>query len=287
MLQPSQSVRNDKLRAEHVARDPVGHPKRLVEQVCGAIEMMRYGIDYRALIGTALSLVGLLSPARTIENKLKAYGWLKASPLVPQEAFKRSCVEAVQALREKKHQFGDYLEFGVSRGTSYACAYHAFKGCGLPEMRLIGFDSFEGFPKEAIDQGWYPGSGASALSTTMRYLRKEGVPEERIKLVKGWYRDTLTPKVFVEQGLSKASILMLDCDLYTSTQEALAFSEPLIDDHAVMFFDDWGYRSEVGKIGQKEAFEEFLAAFPALSATPLPAYNRYARAFLVSRAPRS
>jgi hypothetical protein len=192
-------------------------------------------------------------------------------------------LDAIKFLRSRDHDFGDYLEFGVSRGTSYACAYHALQKAGVGHARLIGFDSFEGFPPEALEQGWYPGSAASTVTTTRSLLLKNGVPAEKINLVKGWYTDTLTPQTKVQLELAKASIIMLDCDLYTSTRDALLFCQDLIKDDAVLFLDDWGYRSDIGKIGQKEAFEEFIAERPTLSAKELPAYSRLARVFHLTR----
>jgi hypothetical protein len=245
----------------------------------------RQNIDYRAIVGKGLASVGLLGAARHIENRFKAHGWLHASPLVPQPQFLQSCLDAIELLRSLDHEFGDYLEFGVSRGASYACAFHAFQRAGVSRARLIGFDSFEGFPPEALRQGWYPGSAASTVATTRRYLRKEGVPDEKIELVKGWFKDTLTPQTKAQLRLVKASIIMLDCDLYTSTRDALRFCEPLIRDHAVIFLDDWGVRSDIAEIGQKESFEEFLREFPAFSVKALPSYSRVARAFLFERSP--
>jgi O-methyltransferase len=137
---------------------------------------------------------------------------------------------------------------------------------------FIGFDSFEGFPKEAAYQGWEPGGSASTLTATTRYLRKKGVPPHAMNFVKGWYKDSLTLETKARLGLSKTSLVMIDCDLYTSSCDALSFCAPLLADKAVIFFDDWGWRADLGEIGQKEAFEEFLADFPEFSAEPLPSY---------------
>jgi O-methyltransferase len=52
---------------------------------------------------------------------------------------------------------------------------------------------------------------------------------------------------------------MVDCDIYTSARDALAFVEPMIGDYAVMLFDDWhaGGLAEQN-LGEKRAFDEFL-----------------------------
>lgn len=205
-------------------------------------------------------------------------------PLVPADGFTTCCRSAIKALRSTQgSEIGCYLEFGVSRGTSLLCMYRALQSEHLPHVRLIGFDSFEGLPPEAAREGWSPGAFWSTRSATEKYLRRHGVDMNRVTLVEGWFKDTLTQKSRDRYGIEAASLIMIDCDIYSASREALWFCEPLIRSEAVIFFDDWGSRSEKGRIGQKEAFEEFLAAFPTLRAEPLPAYIPAARVFLVSR----
>ena len=94
------------------------------------------------LLKKMFASVGLEGPARKTLHTLRAAGWTPWKPLVPEEAFctcVRNAVEKLQEL-ERPHELGDYLEFGVSRGTSMACAYRTLQKSGLHEMRLIGFD---------------------------------------------------------------------------------------------------------------------------------------------------
>jgi hypothetical protein len=153
----------------------------------------------------------------------------------------------------------------------------------LLDVRLIGFDSFKGMPEEAAHQGWEPGAYASTVAATRAYLVSQGVQHERVDLVEGWFKDTLNDATVERLGIEKASLVMVDCDIYTASKEALWFVEPLIRDQAVVIFDDWGWRSEAGEIGQKEAFAEFLEAFPEFAAAPLPAYIDKARIFKLTR----
>ena len=47
---------------------------------------------------------------------------------------------------------GDYLEFGVFRGGTFAPAYHFASRRALPHMRFYAFDSFQGLPpSEGVD----------------------------------------------------------------------------------------------------------------------------------------
>ena len=70
---------------------------------------------------------------------------------------------------------------------------------------------------------------------------------------KGWYSDTLTPELIQTRKILKASLINIDCDLYSSAKQALAFCAPLIKDSSIIFFDDW----PADFIGEKKAFDEF------------------------------
>jgi hypothetical protein len=223
---------------------------------------------------------------RKITNPLAKHGWWYWTPLVPERELADCYDKAIGRLRERGHEFGDYLEFGVSRGTSMACMHRVLVTQRMDQVRLIGFDSFEGFPPGADKEGWPEGDAASSLKATQRYLSKHGVRLDRTTLVKGWYKDTLNQETKQHLGLKKASLVMIDCDIYSASRAALFFCEPLIVDRAVILFDDWGWRERVGEVGQKEAFDEFLGAFPELTAEPLPSYFEHARVFLVERRTR-
>lgn len=230
--------------------------------------------------------MGLGGPARRVFARLQASGLVGDwTPLVPETAFSNCIGNAIRRLHleEPNEAFGNYLEFGVSRGTSMACVFQVLQQAGLSRARLIGFDSFRGMPPEAAEQGWPPGAYHSTLSATRRYLLSEGVDLDRVTLVPGWFRDTLTPQRRTELSIGKASLIMIDCDIYSASKEALTFSEPLIGERAILVFDDWGWRSDSGEIGQKEAFEEFMADHPGLTAEPLDAYIPQARVFLMRR----
>jgi O-methyltransferase len=222
---------------------------------------------------------------RRARKSLKARVLWFWRPLVPPDRFTECCRNAIQVLRARSQgrEPGHYLEFGVSRGTSLACMYQALESEHLPHVRLIGFDSFQGLPAEAAEEGWSPGAFWSTRAATEKYLTRNGVDLDRVTLVEGWFQQTLTEETRRRFKIEAASLIMIDCDIYSASRDALWFCEPLICDRAVIFFDDWGRRSEKGEIGQKEAFDEFLAAFPSLAVEPLPGYIPEARVFLVTR----
>ncbi len=240
----------------------------------------------------SISLPALASAARHPRRTLRRLRdrWLVPAgygawrPLVPEEEYLVAVRGAVtRLLRDPEAQpVGDYLEFGVSRGTSMACMHQVLKEHRLSDTRLIGFDSFEGMPKGSEAEGWREGQYHSTLGATRRYLAGRGVDLGRVKLVKGWFDTTCNPETRAALNLSRVSLLMLDCDTYSSTNVALDFALPLVGDRAVLIFDDWGARADKGEIGQKDSFDERVIATGAFDIEELAPYGR-AKIFHLSR----
>ncbi len=190
---------------------------------------------------------------------------------------------------------GDYLEFGVFRGDSMLCMHRALDELGVDGVRLFGFDSFEGLPDVAPgdeDLGWAPGAFHSDYEMTRRRLTKGGVDWDRTTLVKGWYDETLTDALRNEHELRRASVIMIDCDLYSSSERALEFVAPLIHEEVLVLLDDWDGGTGLAEqnIGERRAFEEFLERHPELSAREFDTYYHTemeppvpAKVFAVSR----
>lgn len=187
--------------------------------------------------------------------------------------------EAIALLRERQPGgvLGDYLEFGVYHGTSLSCMYAAREQLGLGTMRLFGFDSFDGLPDSASEEDdalWWPGQFRSSIELTRATLRQWDVPDDAATLIPGWFSDSCTPETRARLGLEKTSVIMVDCDLYSSARDALAFCGPLICTQAVLVFDDYNAGSLAEKqMGEKRAFEEFLDANPDLHAEEIEGLN--------------
>ncbi len=189
---------------------------------------------------------------------------------------------ALALLVEKngKEPIGDYLEFGVSQGTSLAIMHAELKRSNLDAVRLYGFDSFEGMPASTDDEDegtWAEGDFRQEMSVVKNRLTQQGIDWQRVHLEKGWFDDTCNDQFKATHGISKASVIMLDCDIYSSTKTALDFCQPLIHEHAVLVFDDWHSGDDLAEknLGEKKAFEEFLQQNPDLQAEQIGAYSCY------------
>jgi O-methyltransferase len=218
--------------------------------------------------------------------------YMQGLALVPEGELERSYVRALGVLGDQaKAQGSTYLEFGVFVGTSMACMYRAATGQGADVLRFVGFDSFEGMPEgveQVDDRRWHQGMLQSDLALTHKNLQRLGVPLSRIELVPGWFEDVLNDETRQRLGLETATIVMFDCVLSTSTRLALDFCAPLIGDRAIFYFDDWNasHLADQG-LGERAAFEAWLALHPDLKAEELPAlhYSEEAVAFLIARCP--
>lgn len=210
--------------------------------------------------------------------------------LVPTDPFKDTLRAALRWLVEVRGDFplGDYLEFGVFQGTSLSCMHQVSKELGIhtSKMRLFGFDSFDGLPESAAEETdgiRQPGDFKVSLKYATEYLTYHGVNWNRVKLIDGWFSDILTPDLIAAHHIERASVIMIDCDLYSSAKQALDFCLPLIKQAAIIIFDDWYAYGEPNaeQMGEGRAFAEFVRENPQLGAEEIARYSEYARVFRV------
>jgi hypothetical protein len=121
------------------------------------------------------------------------------------------------------------LEFGVWKGESIN-----FFSANLPQINFFGFDSFEG-----LEEDW---PGFNYLKGTFSTDGQLPKVEENVKLVVGWFKDTL-PK-FIENDLTSKFIGMvhLDADTFTPTEFVLNALKDHLEPGTVILFDEFfGY----------------------------------------------
>lgn len=142
---------------------------------------------------------------------------------------------------------GLVVELGVRRGTTLR------KLAELAAPAVVhGFDAFQGLPEV-----W--GEQASGLYSTGGEL--PSVPDNA-ELHAGWFSDTLP--AFVARHDGPVRFLHVDCDLYTSTQEAFAALRPRLVSGTVIVFDEYlcnpGWEHE-----EHRAFAELGAPYAYLA----------------------
>lgn len=209
---------------------------------------------------------------------------------------------------------GDYLEFGVFRGASFLCAYHAmtaaakdwgsrrraalaysdpqraeeaFQRVTPRPRRFFAFDSFAGLPDpvgpDAGSARFAKGRYDCSQQEFTRILARRGVDLRQVVIVPGFYEQTLTDHLKQAHHLTAASVVMIDCDLYASARTALEFVSSLIVDGTVLIFDDWFNFKANPELGEQRACREWLQQHPEFRLTPFARWGVTQQSFIVHR----
>lgn len=163
---------------------------------------------------------------------------------------------------------GSFAEFGTFYGSAFFRSY--FELHHWLEGNFYAFDSFEGLsqPLEAETQ-FTNGDfikGAYGFNQRSFTLIAEllGLKSERFKSIKGFFNESLTAVAKEQNGLQEKciSVRRIDCDLLESTLDVLRFVEPLLEDGALIYFDDWRLCRGNPKIGERGAVKQWLKENP-------------------------
>jgi hypothetical protein len=180
---------------------------------------------------------------------------------------------------------GDYLEFGCYRGRTFVSAWNAIARTRRADQ-LYAFDSFQGLPElEASDAGtvFHEGKYAMSEEAFRKHVEGRGVPRERYVTVPGFYETSLSEVLRQKLPLRKAALIYLDCDLYSSTREALAWCYPYLQTGTVLCFDDFFVFSGDSDKGQMRALREFLAEHADIHLVDWHLYGWHGKSFIVNR----
>jgi Macrocin-O-methyltransferase (TylF) len=157
----------------------------------------------------------------------------------------------LQTIRDEQVP-GDLLEFGVSAGNSLKELITYCEELDM-KMKIYGFDSFEGLPEpSSCDPNyWHKGEFAAPFESVSRRLGTDVRPH--VRLLKGWFSETLADPG-LQSAIGQVAFARIDCDLYQSTAQCLAFLENRLSSGAYLCFDDWTDNPETG---ETKAFFEF------------------------------
>lgn len=167
-------------------------------------------------------------------------------------------------LTEMRAIRGSILECGVYRGATLLGMTHILTKRRIG-VRVLGFDSFEGFPEPTQEDAQPSGElhpdvrpGALADSSLETLRERIGLLrwEERIRLVPGFFEKTLG-----SIAGERFSLVHLDCDLYTSYRTCLEFVYPRMLSGSVIVLDDYRLPANVYP-GADRAVDEFFADKP-------------------------
>tara|TARA_B100000929_G_scaffold184206_1_gene145880 strand:- start:115 stop:828 length:714 start_codon:yes stop_codon:yes gene_type:complete len=181
---------------------------------------------------------------------------------------------------------GSYLEFGVFTGSSFNFAMKVNRKIekifGKNNCEFIGFDSFKGFGK--IKKGdENPRFGDRTFSVNEKKVLeniKKCSKGQKMRIVKGFYEDTIKNKTTQDLNIDKARVIMIDCDLKESALLALEFIRPAIQDGTIILFDDFVFFKGNENKGEFGAFNDFRKKYPEILFRRIFDYGYGSRAFI-------
>lgn len=182
---------------------------------------------------------------------------------------------------------GDYLEFGVYQGTTFAHAFNRMRWL-FKDMKFFAFDSFEGLPAPTgldavggFTSTFYESQFSCNEEEFLANLKRANVDLSRVKTIKGWFSDTLTPETAEQLGIKQIVAAWIDCDLYESTIPILKFITPHLATGSVILFDDWRCFRNLPTFGEQRACREWLAENPQIQLRELFSFGWHGIAFTV------
>jgi hypothetical protein len=160
---------------------------------------------------------------------------------------------------------GDYLEFGVFGGSSFVHAIKCYKKTkfiapNISDSSFYGFDSFEGFGDASVkdEHPFFEDQNFEVKYNQVAKRIKKYSKNINYKLIKGFYSESLNLK-HSYYNINKASIIMIDCDLYDSAKLALDFCKPIIQKGTIIVLDEaLAYKASLDH-GEICALNEFLS----------------------------
>lgn len=183
---------------------------------------------------------------------------------------------------------GDYCEFGVYRGATFAHAYHMMSVL-FPKMRFAAFDSFRGLPQprgidamEGYSSHFYAGQFEFSRRAFEKELARNGVDLGKVLSVEGWFDESLSPAKADGHGVNKIAVAWIDCDLYESTVPVLRYLAGRLGVGSVIVFDDWRCYRNSPEYGEQRACREWLEANPQIRLAELLSFGWNGVAFTVA-----
>lgn len=168
-------------------------------------------------------------------------------------------IDSTLISQQRKRRPPNYYEFGTGSGGTLQKALAVLKK--YPDSRIFLFDSFEGLPEPRDGRDahacWTKGEFSYSEEYIAGLIRRNGFDPARVRFVKGFFENSLTPDLGRELRSHPPAFVTIDVDYYSSTVQALDFLMPLLASGTVIYFDDlWAFDGHP-EHGQLKAISEF------------------------------
>jgi len=184
---------------------------------------------------------------------------------------------------------GSYLEFGVFTGSSFNFAMKVNKKIekifGKMDCEFIGFDSFKGFGeiKKEDENPAFKNHIFSVNEKKVLQNIKKCAKGQKMRIIKGFYQDTIKNKTAQDLNIDKARVVMIDCDLKEPARLALEFIRPAIQEGTIILFDDFVFFKGNENKGEFGAFNDFRKKYPEILFRRIFDYGYGSSAFIAHK----
>lgn len=186
-------------------------------------------------------------------------------------------IERSLDLIEKNLRKGfDVYEFGVFKGETLELIERFLIEKNFEHGNIVGFDSFVGFPTKEREIEKDPNTYEDWFHMNFRVVNEknsiddavlqiEKIMKKKPILIPGFFSESLRDQIVTNLELKPACFIHVDCDLYTSTYEALdfMFRNNLIVPGTIVTYDEWGpfFLKENGCFGEEKAHIEICEKY--------------------------
>ena len=160
-----------------------------------------------------------------------------------------------------------YYEFGTGWGKTLTAFISAAKNFSLKNnfrlenINICLFDSFQGLPSIKCEEdnhlSWKEGEFAYSKKYIENIINELNFPLDNVKFIEGFYENTLNKKTLNIIESTPPSIVTVDTDYYSSTNEVLKFLPPILKSGTVFYFDDLFSFFLNDNYGQVKSIKEF------------------------------
>ena len=160
--------------------------------------------------------------------------------------YKTHFIMLAELAKQYDHPNAVAIEFGVHKGDTIRHIRDNFTG------DLYGLDSFQGLPEP-----WRDEYDIGAFAT-----EPPDIPN--VTIITGLFADTTKP--LLDKLTKPIRLIHIDCDLYSSTRDALQHIAPHLANESIIVFDEFdnypGWQQH-----EHRAFTEWLNQTPEITAT--------------------
>ena len=212
----------------------------------------------------------------------------RLNPHIIHNLEKYYAIKKIHSLSTVEGMDGDYLEFGIFRGSSFCHSIRCFKASqkknfDMKPMSFYGFDSFKGFGStdEEDKHPFFADINFIADKTIVERRARKVAGDIPFHIIPGFFNDSLknNPE---NLGIRKARIIFIDSDTYKSAKAALDFCAPIVQVGTFIALDDsFLYRGREDR-GERRAFCEFIRE-RNIEARVIFAYGLCGIVFIISK----